>query len=1261
MTSREFWSSQNIVITHPAASSSKRQLTHTGFLDNVEPCRSTNIAVVIVPSLLSLVERFRASYRFLSGFPFLHSSHFLRQHACLHALRPGDSGMCHQQKNTPGLRKSLIVRGLVACLLLIGILAPLAMHAQLNETGTITGAVTDLTGAVVPGAAVTITNVGTGVVTPVKTNGSGEFSQPGLNVGNYSVSVTMTGFNTYEQNNFYLAPTSVYAVKVILKPGDATDKIEVQSDAVHPEVSTNEISTEISGQEADMLALNGRNYQDLATIMPGVTNLSAGSAMTTGGYNFQNVISVNGMGRTSVFYTLDGIWNQELGDLLTNTVTPDPESIDQVKLLQNNYSVQYNMLGGAVMMVHTKEGTSQFHGQAWYFYRNEALNALNWFVGPGVNPTFNWKIGGIGMGGPLFIPHLYEAGRNKTFYYVNVQYVNELTYKIFSAQAPTQDEINGIFPAQTFSPYTHNAYPHSLGGPDGTQWTIPQSDIVPQAQALLRAFIPPAPYIILTPTTVLNSTLTNCTAVPNEDAVCLSGGNYVNSNPQLLKQLDTMGKIDHQINDRLRLTGEYMREGVKNHLNSAQSISSYYPGNQDLYYNNDSVAQIHLIQQLSNTMLNQTSIAMDRYVVEHTFAGMRFVNQVPNYSESLPYPSAITGLPGQWLPDISFSSGWTPFGTNSRDTQWRTAYLAEMLTDNWTWLRGKHSFAAGGTFIRGSSRLNAEADNTSGTFNFNGDATGGDPIADFLTGFAQTYSQGSNVVRKHLTYPIYSPYAEDQWKILPKLTLTLGVRYNYMPFANAAQGYATAFDPSAFNPANAPSLVDSSGNITPGSSWNPVNGYIYNGYNGVPLNISSAHKNYVSPSVGFAWDLFGNGRTSIRGGYSINYLKSGSSSDCEANCVGLPAVRETELANATFPNPLSSKVITNQFTAISAYGEDRANIQAARIHSYSASVEQQFGPNWILSIAGAGIMGRNLPLELNINQPLPVPGYAYPYQITATGADTAQYAPYKGYTTILYATSSGIANWNALEVNLRHPVGHNVILRTSFTWAHGLSDVPGQAGYAQENSGVQDSYHPMANYGSSPLNQDLNFSSDVIYILPWFHTTNWTRTAFGGWNFSAIVSLQSGLSMTPGISTSDPGLATRPNIVPTVVYQRYHGDKFTHDKLPNGTVVGVGPFFTTSYFTSPPTESALDSCGCFGNAPVGGIRGPGTIINNVALFKIFPIKTTRIRVRASLFNMMNHPNFNAVNLSENTSSLQWGDYTGAADPREAEFALEYLW
>jgi hypothetical protein len=689
-------------------------------------------------------------------------------------------------------------------------------------------------------------------------------------------------------------------------------------------------------------------------------------------------------------------------------------------------------------------------------------------------------------------------------------------------------------------------------------------------------------------------------------------------------------------------------------------MGSTYPANYDIFFNNDSAGQVHLTEQIGGTMLNQISVAMDRYVVTHTYGGLHLASQVPGFSSQLAYPSSIIGLGSGWLPDITFSDGWTKFGTNSTDTQWRTAYLAETLTDNWSWSRGKHNLAAGGTFLLGRSRINSQADNTTGTFNFSGYATG-TPVADFLVGYASSYVQGNTVVRKELTYPIYSPYVEDQWKILPRLTLTAGMRYSYMPFATAQQGYATAFSPSAFNPIQAP-RVNSDGSLTLTPGYNPTNGLIYNGYSGVPYNLSSAHSSYFSPSVGFAYDFFGDGRVSLRGGYAINYLKSGSSSDCQANCIGLPAVSEIELTDANFPNPLNGQTAVP--TAGTIYGEDIKNIQAAMIHSYSMSLQQQFGPSWLAEIAFAGVAGRHLPLELNINQPGPYQGNDYnPIFNQLNPPSTAQYAPYPGYGTINYATSTGLANWNALELSLRHPVGHGVTMRAQFTWSHGLADVPSTQGYADENSGVQDSYHPGRDYGNTQLNQHLSFSSGVVYALPWFTRTGWTKSAFGGWQASGIVGLLSGVNYSVGVSTSDHGLTTRANMNPAFPLQRYKGSFFSTDQTGR-----VGPFFNTCAFGEPYEQvicppgsfQSPDFNGTFGNSPVGIIEGPGTEVDDVALFKIFPLHDQfSMRLRGEAFNLLNHPNFTGPDTT--LGDANYGYYTSAADPRQLEFAIELMW
>ena len=365
-------------------------------------------------------------------------------------------------------------------------------YGQLNETGTITGSVTDQSGAVVPGASVVIVNVSTGVSTPLKSNGSGEFTQVGLNVGNYSVKVSMEGFGTYEQNNFYLAPTSTYTVKVVLKPGETVTAVDVAADAVVTELTTSEISTEIPGKEANMLALNGRNYQELSTLMPGVVNLVSRYQHGYRRLCRQQLRSPS----TAWDAAASSTRSTASGTRKRATFSPTPsrlrrKRLTRRKLLQNNYSVQYNMMGGAMFMVHTKSGTAQFHGQAWYFIRNGVFNALNYFYNAqqaalntstgaqtkSLNPPFRWNIGGLGLGGPLFIPHVYNTNRDKTFFYINGQYVKQVTYTVASATFPTADEINGIFPAEIHDPVTQNDYPVSPGGPSGNQWTIPQSKI----------------------------------------------------------------------------------------------------------------------------------------------------------------------------------------------------------------------------------------------------------------------------------------------------------------------------------------------------------------------------------------------------------------------------------------------------------------------------------------------------------------------------------------------------------------------------------------------------------------------------------------------------------------------------------------------------------------------------------------------------------------------------------------------------------------
>jgi hypothetical protein len=342
-------------------------------------------------------------------------------------------------------------------------------------------------------------------------------------------------------------------------------------------------------------------------------------------------------------------------------------------------------------------------------------------------------------------------------------------------------------------------------------------------------------------------------------------------------------------------------------------------------------------------------------------------------------------------------------------------------------------------------------------------------------------------------------------------------------------------------------------------------------------------------------------------------------------------IQNISLINVNFPNPVGGKAAAP--TAFVVYGEDLQNMRAADIQTYSLSLQRQFGSNWFVSIAGVGDIARHLPQVLNIDQPEPVPGYNFNPLLNTGNYSNAYFAPYQGYSTINYYTSGAYANWNALELNLRHPIGHNLFLTASYTWSHGLSTLSGQQ-FGIEGSNPQNSYNPSADYGNTSLNVPQVFTTSLIYTLPWLQTsTGWKRAVLGGWKFADVTSIQSGASLSPGLSSSHVGLATRPDLTGPVREPKT-----------------IQQWFSTSSFVQP-------AYGFFGNAGRGIFLGPGLVNFDMALYKDFRVSERLvIQFRSEFFNVFNHTNFNAPNA--NFGAGNFGQITSAKDPRIGEMALK---
>jgi hypothetical protein len=1095
-------------------------------------------------------------------------------------------------------------------------------HGQLATTGTITGNVKDVSGSLVPNAEISITNTQTGLLTQTRSNSSGDFSATGLTVGQYEVRVTVAGFSMYRQTGIYLEPAAVFNVAARLAPSSVSSEITVQANQEQVQTATPEISNEVYREQVEELPLNGRSYEGLAALMPGVINTGAGSALGSGGFITQNSMNINGTGQTGTLYTVDGIWNMNTSNMQETTVKPNPDQIQEVKVLQNNYSAVNNIMGANAVIVQTKSGTSQFHGGGWEFYRNTSFDARNYFSA--TVPTEDQNLYGWNLGGPIFVPGHYNAGRNKAFFYVNLQWIKQAQAMVFNAATPLASmraigTPNGdaLFPSTGTYATAFLKDPAKSGTCNGTSqsacfskdasgnWIIPAARLDTSSIAFINALAP----------------------LPNNQTTVFN--NYLNASPANNDQLDQEYKVEQNLTSKFHLMGEVLHEGQSYSYPRGQRLGSAFPTNHDVFDTHNSLAQVQLTETLSSSMTNQISAAMNRYIYYHDIVGIAQVSQISGFNQHLPYTG---GYLQNYLPTVTFSGGWSSMGTGSSIILPRFAELEKIITDNWSWQRGRHFIQAGGTLLWGTHReYSNSGPSTTGTFSFSG-ATTGNSIADFVLGDAATFGQSSTQVRKYIDYPIYTFYGQDQWRASQRVTLTLGLRWFYMPEPHEQAGFEVNFDPSRFNPTNAP-IVSTKGVLTPTPTYDPANGLTYNGHNGVPFNLSDAHKFYFSPVVGFAWDPVGDGKTSFRGGYSINYTKSAANSDCAVSCITAPAIQSVNLVNVNFPNPTGGAPATP--TAFVVYGEDRPNMQAAVVQTFSLSMQHQFPGNWLFTLAGVGDKDTHLPQVLNLDQPGPVPGFDFNPLINTGNYSNAYFAPYQGYSSINFYTSGAFANWEALEASIRHPVGHNLFVSGAYTWAHNLTTLSGQQ-FGIEGSNPQNSNNPAADYGNSTLNIPDAFAASIIYTTPSLAESRRLKSGLlGGWKFSDITTVQSGNSQPLGLSTSGNGLATRPDVVAPITYPKT-----------------AQQWFAITSFAKP-------ASGFFGTSSPGVLRGPGLFVFDMTVGKdTRVVPGVDIQWRMEFFNVFNHTNFGNPNAS--LAAGAFGTISSAKDPRMGEMVFKVL-
>lgn len=1125
------------------------------------------------------------------------------------------------------------------------------LYGQAASTGAILGTVTDATGALVPDADVTVTDLTTGVTRTARTNSAGLYDIEALTAAGttYKVTVKKEGFKLFVADSVVLHPSERRSLNVSLEVGTAATEVTVEASAVHVETTSGESAGTITGREVDQLQLNGRDFRGLALLVPGVNStaitgspVGGGAALNGGGLTGETPISVNGLGREMNNYTTDGAYNMNTGNMINLNVVQPLDSIAEFRILKDNYSAKYGVAGGAEIEVATKSGTREFHGSAYDFIRNNAFDARNFFQ-PSV-PILKQNIFGGAIGGPLFIPHIYNTGKNKTFFFANVELRRRHVAAIARGAMIPDAMRNGDF---TNSP--------TIAG-DGLQLDA-------AAQRILQSEHPgvnclPDPHHLNTSCFDPNSVAIMNKFWPLPNNVAAGFDNYINSNVEVFDGEDHTYRIDHNFNEKYRLLGRVSYENIRDNPPNLAWGSNPAPTQAQ---NIKTTAFNNLLQftaAINPTTINQLSLTQTYDKPQLTATGI-YQSDLQGLSIQLPYGNVD---PGKRLPNINMSGGWAGL-TNAGFPE----YASDgefVLSEDFTKIKGGHTIQAGTMFIWGVKKQSDFAQ-PEGSFSFTGVHTN-DPAADFLLGLDSSFSQASTRRRGYYNYDQSESYIQDDWRVNSRLTLNLGVRVVYFSSDKMVGNGYSDFDPAKWQAGQAP-VVNPDGTLATNAALQPVtktgsvaslvNGVVIAAQNGVPpgIFVTSPH---VAPRVGFAWDIFGDGKTSLRGGYGIGYGRI-PFAIYNADLSNTPFESTVTLLNGSISNPGLGTPGALTTLGLGTVGPPGATYNPVRIQTWSLTVQRQIVQNGVLSVAYVGSYTNNVPGSFDHNFPLPVtgPSISDPACLQSgqgipsggfqfdpclnRGLVSSDYTrPYTGWSGINGSANSaaqynGVANYNSLQAGFNYRLSSSLTVSAAYTLGHALSDVASRGFDArQTGNGAQNPRNFSAEYGPPGYDRRHIFTSSYVWNLPVLrHRTDIAGKIFGDWTFSGMTVIESGFVFSPGMSLPTTGLASRPNCVSPVT-----------------TPKSLYQWFSTSSFEAPPF-------GFFGNCGNGIIPGPGENTWNWALYKTFPLtERVKLEFRSEFFNVWNHPNFTAV--STNLGAGDFGQVTGALDPRQIEFALK---
>jgi hypothetical protein len=1109
--------------------------------------------------------------------------------------------------------------------------------------------------------------MGTGETRTAQTNSDGLFDFTGLDNGRYKLNAQMSGFSNYQKNDIIMNIAQVLREDISLKAGNSSETVTVEATALQVQTQTNEMSTLITGQQMVQLATNGRNMTSLATLGTGVSTTMGGfNGVTAQGSNFD--ISFNGMRPDHNNWLIDGgeVYDRGSGGKLD--VMPAPDMLSEFQVLSSNYTPDYGIASGGTVTMVLKEGTRNFHGGAWEFVRNDAFDANNYFSKQAgqPNPELRLNIFGGAIGGPVWIPHVYNTHRDKTFFFWGEEWRRYI--------AGAQPSLQNTMPASDFptagQPFTYTplASQAAVTCPVGTSTSttyicVPQtSDPAKLAQYSADNLVAGAPFPNNTiPANLLDSNAVlfmGTGAIPKPNAGNASPQDqYIASPKQPTYVREDVVRIDHIFSDKFHLLGSWIHDSMSQTIIPTMWSGDSYSTVGDVFDNPSWASVIKLTQSLSPTLLNETALNVNGNTISVSPYGI--YQQPSGWSATSFFPGANAE---NRLPQVAFSGG--PLNTTYTVIYWpwHNSFLDYQIRDDLSKIVGKHALKFGFSYMRADKNQQLQAD-TEGDYTFNGSNFSQNSYANFLLGFASSYQQLQNQRTGHYINNTYSFYANDDWHATPRLTLNLGFRYDFLPHVYDKFNQLGNFNPAAYSASNAQAPNPATGTLNPlGPGFKTVNGEAFYlngieiaGQNGVPAGFVNNDYSTFQPRVGFAYDLFGTGKDVLRGGAGIFYERVQGNDVYNINTT--PPFSYQPLANSVyFSNPNTS----NQSGATASLPVSPAGLTNVSTHypnpgtvQYSVGIQHELRPSIVAFVGYVGTIGWDQNDLREIND-LPLSAISERKAVATAGANANLYRPYLGFSNIRQEENEVNQTYNSLQAAIRMEHKHGLSLELAYTWSHEIDIMSADLTTDnQQGSGgtLSNPYDATYDRGAGNFDRRHIFNANYVYEVPFYlHSGNgWERNTLGGWSIAGVTVAESGTPVNVYYNGPDTlGLGgnttNRPNIIGNITYPK--------KQL---------AWFNTNAFQAPVAPWVNSSLTGYGDARKDTLVGPGLFNWNLAIYKDFFFTShegPHLQLRAESYNTFNHTEFQ--NIDTGTADGNFGQVTQTYDARKLQFGAKFL-